>query len=517
MTHRDPTYAHRLVLTLFSCLLFTVALIANAEAQVTSLTLNSDAGDFIGLGQFFFFSGSDGTFTAQKNFDGGVSIAFRTPFFEHFWSLDFAAPNNQLLTVGTYSGAARFPFQNLSQPGLSVTGDGRGCNTVTGSFQVLEVAYGVGDTIDAFDAVFEQHCDGAVPALRGEIRYNATAIVSVTAPTHETALENQNLSFLVTSTDAQTQPVVLTAAGLPSGASFTDHGNNTGTFDWTPTSAQAGTYVLTFQGTDPLGHIGLTFTEIEVIPPPPPNDDFDHPTVVPSVPFTVSEDTSNATGAPDDPFCAGGSQTVWFAFTPTVDMRIEANTFGSSYDTALSVYVGQRGALTQIACNDDAAFTAQSRVRFDAVAGTTYYFMAASRFPVSPANLVFNVLQAPAALSINPTVSQFASVKPTTGVVTLSGSVTCSQPAFVTLSGQLKQSHGGQPISGFFSIFVPCDGTTPWTTTVQTEVVLFHGRSVNLFTGGGADVAASAFAFDPDTGEFIQRNLSVPVTLRGAH
>ncbi len=41
--------------------------------------------------------------------------------------------------------------------------------------------------IVAFDATFEQHCEGAVPALRGEIRYNANVAVNVTAPTHLTA------------------------------------------------------------------------------------------------------------------------------------------------------------------------------------------------------------------------------------------------------------------------------------------------------------------------------------------
>ena len=36
----------------------------------------------------------------------------------------------------------RFPFENGTTPGISLTGDGRGCNTVSGRFDVLEVAYG---------------------------------------------------------------------------------------------------------------------------------------------------------------------------------------------------------------------------------------------------------------------------------------------------------------------------------------------------------------------------------------
>jgi hypothetical protein len=249
---------------------------AKAHAQVTSLTLNSDPGDFVGQGQFLFFTPADGSFSAHQNFDQGASFTFNTPSFNQFWSLDFAAPNNQLLTVGTYTGATRFPFQASTVPGLDVTGDGRGCNTSTGSFQVLEASYGAGSTINSFDAIFEQHCEGAVPALRGEIRYDAHPVVNVTAPTRLTTLVNQNLNFTVSATDTLSRHVVLTVTGLPAGASFVDNGNNTGTFNWTPASGQAGTYLLTFQGNNLSGNTGVTFTQITVIVPPPPNDDFNN-------------------------------------------------------------------------------------------------------------------------------------------------------------------------------------------------------------------------------------------------
>jgi len=502
----------RIVLILFGLLIFSVS----AFGQVTSITLNSDPGDYVGGGQFTFLTPTDGSFSAQQNFDQGVSISF---FGQPgvFWFFDFAAPNNQLLTVGSYPGATRFPFQSPSQPGLSVSGDGRGCNTLTGTFQVLEVSYGSGTTINSFDAIFEQHCEGTTPALRGEIRFNAHPAVTVTAPSQLNAPVNQNVNFTVLATDILSRHVVLTVSGLPAGASFVDNGNNTGTFNWTPTTSQVGTYLLTFQGDNLSGNTGATFTQITVILPPPPNDDFANATVVTSIPFSVTQDVTNATVAPDDPFCFGRTQTVWFAFTPTATIRLEANTFGSNYDTTLSVYTGTRGALTQIACNDDSNNTLQSRVRFDAVAGTTYFFMVStvSFFPVSPANLVFNLLQAPPPFSIAPSVTQFGSVDPSTGAATVSGFVACSQPAFVTIFGQLKQIRAGTPITGFFSAFVPCTGTTPWSVNVQTVPTLFNGRSAALFAGGKAAVTASAIAFDPDTGGIIERDLSVTITLRG--
>lgn len=498
-------------------LVFALAILAaSAGAQVTSLSLNSDPGDFIGQGQTIFLTPSNGTFSASQNFDSGVTINFFGG--SQFWTLNFAAANHVPLTVGSYTGAARFPFQAFDQPGLSVTGDGRGCNTLTGSFTVLEVNYGTSGTIDSFDATFEQHCEGATAALRGEVRFNAHPVVSVSAPSQLTALEDQNVNFTVSATDASGLHLVLTATGLPAGATFIDNGDNTGTFNWTPTSAQAGNYFVTFQADNLSGNTGLAVTHISVIPPPPPNDDFNQATIAPSIPFTVSQNVANATVAVDDPFCAGRTQTVWFAFTPAEDIRIEANTFGSNYDTTLSVYRGTRGALTQIACNDDSNGP-QSRVRFDAVAGTTYYFMVSSFsfFPVANANLVFNLLQAPPPLSITPSLTQFGSVDPTTGAATISGFVTCSQPAFVTLSGQLKQAHGTGSITGFFSTFIPCNGTVPWTTTIHTPDTLFHGRSVDLFVGGRADVTATASAFDFDNGVFVQKHLAVTITLRGAN
>jgi hypothetical protein len=445
----------------------------------------------------------------------GVIISFRTPTLDHFWTLFLVAPNGAPLTPGSYANAMR--SAEGTSPGLDVFGDGRGCNMLTGSFQVLQVTFGPANTLVSFNAIFEQHCEGITPALRGEIRYNATNIaLYLTAPAHIQAIQNQKLSFLVTATDAQSRSVVLSAPTLPPGATFTDLGKNTGSFSWTPTSSQSGTFFATFRGDNQQGNQATLTTQINITPPPPRNDDFGAPTLIPSSSARYTQDATSATTAPDDPWCFGNAQSVWFAFTPPTNMRLEANTFGSSYDTSLSVYTGARGALNQIACNDDANNGLQSRIRFAATAGTTYYFMTSSRFsPVTPASLVFNLQPGPPPFSFNPSVAQFGSVTPSTGAVTISGSTQCSQPAFVTISGQLKQKRGNATVTGYWSAFVPCDGVTPWTAPVQSQTVLFRGRSALLFAGGKAEIAATATAFDPDTGEFMQVNLATVITLRG--
>lgn len=507
------------ILVLVLCA-FSLATPALAQT-VTSLSMSSSPGDYIGLGQTYFLTPTTGTFNAQVNYDGGVSISYQGLTPGDFWNLDFSAPNNVPLTQGTYLNATRFPFQAAGVPGLAVYGDGRGCNADYGSFTVLQVVYGPNSTVTAFDATFTQYCESlTAPPLTGEIRYNANVVLAINAPTNLTAVENQNLSFTVTGLDQQSRHVTLTASSLPAGASFVDLGNSTGSFSWTPMSTQAGTYVITFTGDNGAGNTANTSTQIVVVPPPPPNDNIQNASQIASIPYSTSETVTTATTAPSDPWCYGNGQSVWFTYTPTTNERLEANTFGSDYDTTLSVYTGAPGSLLQVACNDDANGTVQSRVRFDAIAGTTYYFMVASVLAAPnaqpPADLVFNLQLAPPPFTFTPSINQFGSVSPSTGTATIQGSVTCNYNSFINLSGQVKQTHGGDPVNGFFSAFVPCNATTvPWSAALQSQLQLFHGRSALLFTAGKASVTATAFGFDPDTGEFKEVDISATVTLTG--
>ncbi|WBB81620.1 PKD domain-containing protein [Micromonospora sp. WMMD882] len=108
----------------------------------------------------------------------------------------------------------------------------------------------------------------------------------------------------------------------------------------------------------------------------PSNDDFTGATVIDGLPFGSTTDTGQATWDPDDPGDCSSNGSVWFAFTPSTDLTVQADTFGSSYDTVLSAWTGAQGSLGLVACNDDHS-GGQSMVSFPATAGTTYYFMAA--------------------------------------------------------------------------------------------------------------------------------------------
>ena len=91
----------------------------------------------------------------------------------YWWDLDF--DSRQLgtnLVPGVYEMAQRAPFAQPGHPGLEVTGDGRGCNTITGRFQVHYFDLQPGSTSIARALVsFEQHCEGGTPMLSGCVRY----------------------------------------------------------------------------------------------------------------------------------------------------------------------------------------------------------------------------------------------------------------------------------------------------------------------------------------------------------
>ncbi len=62
--------------------------------------------------------------------------------------------------------------------------------------------------------------------------------------------EQQPIEIVITSTDPDGTIPILSASGLPPGAAFSDRGDGSGQFNWTPTFAQSGVHVVTFAATD---------------------------------------------------------------------------------------------------------------------------------------------------------------------------------------------------------------------------------------------------------------------------
>ncbi|WP_405018216.1 hypothetical protein OHV05_15640 [Kitasatospora sp. NBC_00070] len=151
----------------------TTALTAGAaHAQSVgsgSLSFNGDPGDYISQGQQHDYSTSaKDRLTVYSNEDRSAVSVSVNGYQGNWWSLDLAAPTGEQLHTGTYTGATRAPFKGAG-PGLEISGDGRGCNTLTGSFTVSNLVFGPHGYLQTLDASYEQHCEGGAEALRGEV------------------------------------------------------------------------------------------------------------------------------------------------------------------------------------------------------------------------------------------------------------------------------------------------------------------------------------------------------------
>ena len=81
------------------------------------------------------------------------------------------------------------------------------------------------------------------------INQNALPVLSL--PDTVVSPAKVNISFQVSATDQDKEPISITAGGLPSGASFDNQ--NPGTFNWTPAEDQLGPFKVVFEATDASG------------------------------------------------------------------------------------------------------------------------------------------------------------------------------------------------------------------------------------------------------------------------
>ena len=135
----------------------------------TFLWVNSQPGDFIGRGLDQLFMPPDAAVQAWLP-QGGDTFRADITQGTRLWGVTISSPRGVPLAVGSYTGAVRSAFRPNGVPGLDVSGDGHGCNMLTGSFTVNAIAYSQYNELMLFDANFEQHCEGVVPALFGHIR-----------------------------------------------------------------------------------------------------------------------------------------------------------------------------------------------------------------------------------------------------------------------------------------------------------------------------------------------------------
>jgi uncharacterized repeat protein (TIGR01451 family) len=257
-----------------------VATILDDDGPKTYLVLNSQPGDYIGGGTSQRLTLADGDFTALGYYGNTVDIQFNG---DTFWDTRFAAPAGAVVTPGTYEGATRWPFQESSEPGLDVSGDGRGCNELSGRFVVFEAVYSSG-VAQRFAANFEQHCENHPPALFGAIRYNSTvgptADLATVVYANGLAGAGEILSMVVTVTnngpdDVSGASVTWSTNPALSSVNWTCFGSGGASCAASGSGAlpllvlpSNGTATLTIQGRVPADAAGTLTVSASAAPPP---------------------------------------------------------------------------------------------------------------------------------------------------------------------------------------------------------------------------------------------------------
>ena len=136
------------------------------NAQPLSLSLNSDVGDYVGQGVRKDYAGDTSTFAVSGN-DG--YLIYNASGQRDSWSAILRPPTGQTLRPGTYP-ISRFGDANSF--GFDFSGNGRGCNRVSGTVTIQAVDVDPATRlVTGLAADFEQHCEAGATALRGSIRY----------------------------------------------------------------------------------------------------------------------------------------------------------------------------------------------------------------------------------------------------------------------------------------------------------------------------------------------------------
>jgi hypothetical protein len=206
---------------------------ASTFAGQNILYYSSQTGDPIGQGQEVRFTGADGTFSVNS-YPNTLGANFNTPGWTHWWSLGIGTADYSVLQAGAYESAKRAP--SAGHPQLDFYGDGRGCNDLTGRFDVLEIVRDASGAVTQLAVNWEQHCNGIVPALFGQYRYNSDVPV-VPILIARITLENPlNRQRCVEASNPNGAVVSMNANNMTDA-----NGGKSLQFSWSSTTGDAGT------------------------------------------------------------------------------------------------------------------------------------------------------------------------------------------------------------------------------------------------------------------------------------
>jgi hypothetical protein len=191
MVHRIPSLSHRWARLIACGLALPLAGSLQPAQAATLLSFLSSPYSYVGGGETVS-AGPDNGFDISVLGDQLTPITQITstlhfsvlepwtPDGWRWWYLRLAAPEGANLSVGSYANATRWPFQETTTPGLDFSGNGRGNNRLTGSFNILESNLADDGTF-SFAVDFLQYDEESTNAwIKGAIRYNSEVPINLT-------------------------------------------------------------------------------------------------------------------------------------------------------------------------------------------------------------------------------------------------------------------------------------------------------------------------------------------------
>jgi hypothetical protein len=164
---------------------------ASGIATTGSVFLRAEPGNYVGFGLpaggATWLHGIDVVFIGLNTSDGSAKIIASG---DESWTFQFAAP--QLLQVGYYGNAVRYPSNSPLLPGMDVSGGSRGFNQLSGWFNVLQVSYDSAQQISALAIDFAEYGENLTqsgPALFGSLRYNSSVPLTTNVPEPSTLIQ----------------------------------------------------------------------------------------------------------------------------------------------------------------------------------------------------------------------------------------------------------------------------------------------------------------------------------------
>jgi len=273
-------------------------------------------------------------------------------------------------------------------------------------------------------------------------------------------------------------------------------------------------------GTTPGGgslvvHFSFTYA-------PPPNDVCTSATVIPGDATSYAPTPYSTIGAGTSSGCIetpsscgsgfGNGHSVWYRFTPNAGGRLYIDTFGSNYDTVLTVFNGTSAGCgyssgancvypTEVACNDDVApgNTPSQIYNLTLAGGQTYYIKVAAYSGNAGGTLDFNFAYVPL---IPPNNGCATPTEITDNTFTVSGLDTTGAD---TTPGELQEScefnNAGVSNSVWYSFTPPVDGVLDVDTlgsNYDTVLAVFQGDCAT-----GVEVACN-----DDTAQNLQSQIT---------